>query len=452
MTRGVTSLLCAVALAMSAQAAVAQPATGGGAEPALTIDDHVAKWLHERGLELYTDGDYANAKKMFIESLERSPEGPTADESLSMLRSANERLGVVDLDDGVPTPGATIERPIDPYGGGDVPLDPYADPNTSEPAPIDPYAAGAPVDTGGDGSAVGRKALLGWSGAYGMVAGLAIAGPENESGEVSGGAIATGLGLGAASVAGAYFLTRSYPVSAGEGSAIVSAGTWGATELALFGDALSGRDSTSVNDTFKFMAAGGLLGMGGGVLYAYKSDPTTNDVALTNSLALWGVGSGLLLGVAISPPEGEAYSLNAAFGSVAGLTAGLILAPRMELDFRRTLWLNAGAAAGAAVPWILVYPLLADGTTNNDEQIAGGLSAFTLLGGVIGAYFLTDTAKPPRTADQDDGTLPLSPALLSRKSDGSWHLGAPPLRPMVSPRLAPAAGTAIGFDVAAGRF
>lgn len=445
----VTSLVFAALLAISASTARAQEKADKA--PALSIDDEVGKLLYDRGVKLYTTGDYANAKKMFVESLERSPHGPVSSQALSMVRSANERLGISDLDSGVPEPGATIERPLDPYGdgGAEVPLDPYADPKTGEPGVIDPYAE--PVDVGAGGaSRAGRGAVFGFATGLGMVSGLALGGPIDDEGNLSGGAMAAAVGLGLAGAAGAYWVTRSHPVSAGEGTAIVSAGTWGAVDLALFGDAITGVNETSTNAGFKFVAAGGLLGTGAGVLYAYKTDPEVADVVLENSAALWGLGSGLLLGVAISPPTGEAYSLNAAIGSAIGLTAGLIASSRIDLGVRRTLWLDAGAAVGAAAPWVVLYPLLADGDTNDDEQVAGGLSAFALLGGVIGAYWLTDSDTAAADQGHDDGEL--SPALLSRSFEGQWHLGAPPLLPMINPRLSPPAGTAVGIAVAAGRF
>src|SRR5690606_3044036 len=58
------------------------------------VDEHVAAALYDRGMVLYELGDVANAKTMFIESLERSSEGSRAADALRMLRAANEKLGI----------------------------------------------------------------------------------------------------------------------------------------------------------------------------------------------------------------------------------------------------------------------------------------------------------------------------------------------------------------------
>src|SRR5688500_16101826 len=51
------------------------------------IDDQVAQALHRRGLQLYERGDLVSARMLFAESLERSPDGTVASESLRMLRA-----------------------------------------------------------------------------------------------------------------------------------------------------------------------------------------------------------------------------------------------------------------------------------------------------------------------------------------------------------------------------
>ena len=61
---------------------------------------------------------------------------------------------------------------------------------------------------------------------------------------------------------------------------------------------------------------------------------------------------------------------------------------------QRTLWLDLGAAAGVAAGWALVYPLLADGGTDKDEQLVGLLSTVLLGGGVTAAWLLTRDMGP----------------------------------------------------------
>ncbi|HYU16118.1 MAG TPA: hypothetical protein VEL05_08610, partial [Candidatus Acidoferrum sp.] len=379
------------------------PLSGPGDADIDDVDDLVAQALYRRGVELYRRGAPADAKTLFIESLERSPSGRAAGEALRMLRATNRRLGVANLDDGRPT-APSQEGVLDPYGagapatGGEDPLDPYA--GASRKAA--PAGGGAgPVDEPEEPEAdlattLSRPVVIGWSGAVGFLAGMAAAGPENDAGKLADGAVIAGLVGAAGGVGLSYWLTRSAELTAGQSAAIASGATWGATMSGLLGDA-TGRQSAA-NDVWKYVAAGGLVGLGGGVLYARMARPSEGDIALTNSLAGYGAAAGLFIAAGIDPPAGEAFSLNALFGSTAGIAAGLFLAPRIEVSRRRTLFLDLGALAGAAAVWALAYPPLYDGNSHADEQVAGWASTLTMGGGVALAWFFTrgmDTPDAP---------------------------------------------------------
>jgi hypothetical protein len=330
---------------------------------------------------------------------------------------------------------------------------------------VDPYGGGADL-RGGAGderdqetSEGGRRVVMAWSAAAGLVAGLALAGPESEttdelgqtSSEVSGGAVLAGL-LGAAGGFGAsWWLTDRYPVTSGQSISIAAGTSWGVIDLALLGDAVTGADSDP-NDVWKFAGVGGLLGIGAGTWYAARFEPGEDEMTFVNSLGALGAGAGLLVGVGIQPPEREAYSINALVGSLGGLGIGLALSDSANVSTRRMLYIDLGAAAGAAVPWALLYPLIRDGNSENDEQAAGWLSALTLGGGAIAAWYLT------RGVDGDSEELARAaspappPALVERQAGGSWRLGAPLPRPMSAPALAPPSGIAVGTDLVSGRF
>ncbi len=441
-----------------------EPGPNSGLGDEDDVDDQVAQALYRRGVALYRRGAAAEAKTLFIESLERSPKGRVSADALRMLRAANRRLGISDLDHGRPSAQGG-EGVLDPYAGGggapapsEAPLDPYGAAPTPEPPeatmPVEP--AGPPDRPEPElGSPMGRRAVIGWSGAVGLVAGLALGGPEDDSGELADAAVVAGLVGAAGGVGLSYWLTRRVPLTVGQSAAIASAATWGATQGGLLADATTGTDSEA-NDVWKYVAAGGLVGLGGGVLYARMGDPSEQDVALTNSLALMGTGLGLSIAAGMEVAESEAFSLNALFGSTAGLAAGLLLSPRVELSLRRSLLLDLGAAAGAAAGWAVLYPLIYDDTTRNDEQVVGWVSTATLTGGVIAMWYLTRNMDAPRsgslTAAPRRGP-PAPPGLARLEADGDWHLGVPFLRPLRNPALAPAGGeTALGIDLVSGRF
>ncbi|HEY8146573.1 MAG TPA: hypothetical protein VIG06_28015 [Kofleriaceae bacterium] len=420
-------------------------------DPADDIDDQVAQALQARGQQLLQRGDAASAKMLFIESLERSPKGPRSSETLRSLRAANKKLGLKNLDDGRPG------TPVDPHGGGatgEQPLDPYG---------RRPGGGGGNGDDGLDRevgpSAAGRRVVMAFSAGAGLIAGLAIAGPESETTndfgetttEVGGGAVLAGLLGAGVGFAGSWWLTDRYPVSTGQSVAIASGASWGTLDLALFGDAVTGADSDP-NDVWKFAAAGGLLGLGAGTWYAARFDPSEEDLVFVNSLGALGTGAGLLVGVGIQPPEREAYSINALVGSLGGLGIGVALADSAAISSRRMLFIDLGAAAGAALPWALLYPLIKEDGSEDDEQAAGWLSALTLGGGAIAAWYLTRAMDEADPAEASAALDAAPPAVVQRTSGGTWALGAPLPRPMQSPALAPPSGISLGADLVSGRF
>lgn len=423
------------------------------------IDDAVAKALLDRGKTLYADGDHADAKKMFIESLERSPDGPSSNDALAMLHSSNERLGLTNLDHGNP-----IGKPV---GGGDEPADPYAnagDDNLADPyanngsggeGPVDPYGTGnggaaPPVSKDVVDPAVARRRVTLWSSAYGLLAGLSIAGPTDDQGTTRGAAVLVGL-LGAGAFGGgSWYYLGKHDLTPGQGQAFLSGGTWGAYTFALLGDAVTGIGTTSVNEGFKSAAIGGVVGAVGGAVYAAKAEPSEGDVSLINSMGMYGTGAGLLLGVAMQPPKGEAYSINGAVGTFAGLGAGMLMARKYDVSRGRMLRIDLGAAAGVAATWALFYPLVADNSTNNDEQAAGVVSIGAMG---LGAYLAWRWTRGMDDKDEPLANQPVASSVVQRTADGQWLLGAPLPRPMENPALAPTTGAfTLGVDLASGRF
>ena len=408
-----------------------------------------------------------NGKKLFIESLERSPMGSSSDDALKGLREANAILGVSNPDDGRP---GVDSKPLDPYAGDGSdtkPLDPYAG-DGGDAKPLDPYDQGS-GDTGvPDDEPVGdedepntetSRGLMAWGAGYGFTLGMAIGGPTDEFDDVRGSALLLGLvGIGGG-IAGGYFSSRRYPLSRGQVSAIASAGNWGMWNFAFLGDVFTG-ESTEVNDVYKFIAAGGLLGAGAGILWAKKMTPSEGQVAVVNSFGAYGTSAGLLIGVGIDPPRSEAYSINAVLGSAGGLAVGLWAGSKLEMSRARTLRIDLGAAVGVAATWALIYPLISDDVSNNDEQFAGWFSTLTMAGGIGVAYYLTREFDEKRSSASALGKTtkkdryPTPMGLVRRSNAGQWSLGSPLLRPMSSPGATrsgiDSSGFSLGVDVAAG--
>ncbi len=412
--------LIAVAIAPVARAQT--EGDDAAADPQQQIDDAVAAALFDRGQLLFAQRDYRNAKLMFIESLERSNRGPVADKSRAMLRSTNERLGVKNLDDGMPSPGKlpTANQPIDPYGGTAG--------AGGQTGPLDPYGDGGP-GAGASGATGGTDAV-----------------PVDPYGN-GGGAGGGEAGSGAAE--------RDHPVGWSRRDArnysMLSLGAWGALTGGFFGDLVTGVDSSTTGEVVGYGLAGAAIGVGAGYLYGTRAVPSAGDLALVNSLAGAGTLTGLLLGVAIDPVESEAYSLQGMLGGLAGMGAGFYLTTRLEVSPRRMMWVDAGATGGAAVIWA-GYLFFSDSTTNNDEQTAGALSVVALAGGGALTWWLTrhmDDKAPP---GELPGELPVA-ALFARDRHGHWGGGLPLPRPMENPALAPPTGaTSLGLDLVGGRF
>jgi len=450
-----------VAVLLAASPALAQPAPGPGDAAAAggeasDIDDAVAKALANRGQLLFDRGDFASAKQMFIESLERSPKGPSAGNAVAMLRACNQRLGIKDLDQGsplaVPLGGG---GPTDPYAGDGGPADPYAGDGGG---PTDPYGGDGigpnppgPIDQPAPG--VARRRLTVFGGTYGALLGLAITGPENDQGDIGGAAVLGAVGGAAVGSLAAWWFGRNRDLAVGDVQAIMAGGTWGAYTIALFGDAVTGVGTSTTNEIVVASAIGGTLGLGGGYLWS-RQHPSEGDVSLVNSFGAYASVAGLQLGAVMQPPKSEAYSINAMIGAGAGLAIGVYAANRVEVSRARMLRVDLGVLAGAAIPW-LGYLALGDGGSGG-QQAAGLIALATMSAGGYLGWRLgrglddhpTTPAGPSPPAD-DFGT---TTGLLLRASSGRWAVGVPLPRPMQSPALGPRVGTAYGVDLLAGRF
>lgn len=418
--------------------AAAAAANAGSWSGDAEIDAYVATALFERGKLMYARGDYQTAKTLLLESVERGGDSVTSRDAKALLAGVNGKLGLP-ADHGLARPaasgagegnGGAVGGPVDPYApggsgdlgaaGGSVGLGASATGDGSGDG-----AGQGPTDDGGS-VRTARQTLLGSSTALGFTLGMGLAGPEDDDGNFNGGSLVVGA-LGAAGGAAlAYYGTRNRQVRLGDANAIASAGLWGATLFGFFADVTTGIDNTTANDVFGGAAIGGLLGTGTGVLLAQRYDPSAGDVALINSFGIYGATGGLLLATAIDAAEDEGYTLNVVLGGALGLGFGTYMAGRHEFSRSRMGKVDLFALAGAAVPWVLVYPLVADEASASDTQLVGLLSTFTLGGGAILGFYLT---RDRGGKDPASGASDAPPALLGRSASGQWQAGVPLLGP-----------------------
>jgi hypothetical protein len=214
----------------------------------------------------------------------------------------------------------------------------------------------------------------------------------------------------------------------------MSGGTWGSIDgllLAWAARDLRSDPEASYDGWWGGTILGGLVGIGGGIGYSYFR-PSPGDVAAVNSLTGYGLLGGFLVGGIMDPPYGGAYGLNAAIGSAVGIAGGLYLASEVEVSRQRMALIDLGALLGAGAPWLLVYPVITEDSsngeaeTNDDEQVTSFLSLVTMGVGIGVTWWWTRDFDARRRGDLAEG--PTSPALLSRSESGRWSLGMPALR------------------------
>jgi hypothetical protein len=193
----------------------------------------------------------------------------------------------------------------------------------------------------------------------------------------------------------------------------------GAVAGGLFADVVTGLDGTSEDEVF----TGVVLGATAGAILSRamgRAELTRGDFALINSMTAWGLTGGLTFGLALDPPEGEAYSLNGVLGIAGGYLIGHAAARKSDVSSARMARVNLAAFAGAALPW-LVYAGLADDTTSSDEQAFGFISTVGLLGGVYLGFRWTRGMKAGSAIDQLE--LDRSPVALFQHGAGGWRTG-----------------------------
>ncbi|MEZ4366945.1 MAG: hypothetical protein R2939_11730 [Kofleriaceae bacterium] len=391
-----TGALAALAAVGAAVPAVAQPLDPYQADAPPPLERGVAAALLARAELLLDGGDLRNAQQLAREALALLASGNAAEQPLVLrARAILARAG----------PGADMV-PIDP---------PPTDPGAVPPGPAEPPPIAAPASVVRDG----RRAALGYGAALGATLGGVLgAAAANEDSGSAGGAVA-GMVVGAGAVGGLGYLVGPR-LTDPQARLLGSAGVWGTVTLAAMADVVTGVDGTSASDVAWGATLGGAAGLGLGYALHRRRAYTAGDVALMDAFAGIGTLGGLTLGLALAPVEGEGYSLNVAIGAAGGWLIGMAAAPSVEASPARVLRIGAHALTGAAAPWIL-YPLLADSGSDDDEQAIGLLST---IGLVAGAYVGFRRTRGLHGEGVAAAATAGPSALLERSPDGGWRLGA----------------------------
>ncbi len=414
------------------------------------IDDAVARALFERARTLYEEGNYAHAEMLLNEALARSPNGSAAAEVGALLAAVAAKLRPVDetlpsdlLDPystGTNAPAEAASELYDPYGADSVYTDLVED---------DGVDVAVEVSGDEDDWRRGRQIAIGYGGLFGFAAGTAL-GSSGDDVSIGLGIVGAGLGLG-----GTYLYTLRRPITTNEAAIISSSGLWFAGAVSAAVD-LSNIDGNTAEEVLIGTALGGLAGTGAGWLASKRlTEVSEGDIAITNSMGLYGMTSALLVGIAIQPVESEGYTLNGVVGAAAGLGLGIYSAGRLDVSRTRMLWVDLGALAGAGLPW-LVYPFVYDEDSRNEELTLAVLSTVGLFAGAYMAWrwstgidaSLTDKSLAMRRRPR--ATVP---GLIRRDVAGGWTLGLPGMRRPGYRKLADNEGVrGLAIDVVSGHF
>jgi hypothetical protein len=388
--------------------AAAQPVAPPAGEPVATppvvddIDAQVAAGLLARARELRSSGELVAARELASEAADRDPAGATGAAARALMDEIDEERRAK-MPAFEPAPEGRMLAGAPP------------------PSPAGPVAPAIEAPAPARARRGGRAWMAGYGAIGGAAIGLGVAGTDEDA--------AAGA-IGGAAVGGitGYYLARRGDWTATRAHHVGAGVLWGAAAGAAFADVVTGTTGSTEDD----IAAGAGIGAIGGAVIAgalATGDRLSADAAaLVHSVTAWGLLGGLSTAVAIDPPEGEAYSLNAAIGIAAGYTVGQLAARRTELSSRRLARVNALALLGAGVP-LAIWRATDDSAAITDEGGGGSAWGLAATAGLVGGVYLglRWTRGMDRVATSTAAPGPV--ALLSRDGAGGWTTGGLGLTP-----------------------
>ena len=172
------------------------------------------------------------------------------------------------------------------------------------------------------------------------------------------------------------------------------------------------------NYVYALAIAGSGLGMTAGFLIARKLDISAGDAALVNSGGSWGTADGALLAQSIfRNPSGSQFGWFMLGGTTAGVLTGSLLAWKLELSRGHVGLIDVGGLAGTGLGFALGYVIGVNAGVSEDNIQTGARYALGGMAlGLLAGAVLSRKYK---------GDLPPVEALLRRSGEGRWAFGLP---------------------------
>lgn len=223
--------------------------------------------------------------------------------------------------------------------------------------------------------------------------------------------LSSGAGIGAGFL-GSFLATRD-GIKVGYSSLMIGGAVWGAS----LATGLSLGLDVPTQYVYALAIAGSGIGMSAGFLVARKLDISAGDSAMINSGGLWGTATGALMAQAIfRNPSGSQFGWFILGGTTAGVLTGSLLAWKLELSRGHVGLIDVGGLAGTGLGFALGYVIGVNSGQNEDNiQVGARYALGGMALGLLAGAVLTRKYK---------GDVPPVEALL-RRDHGHWALGIP---------------------------